>query len=105
VAETKLLDERSVGGQVASLQIGEQPTAGPDHLEQTAAAVMVLQVGPEVVGERVDPLGEQGHLHLGGSCISVVGPVLGHYTLLVKAHAAGILCPMSRIVIRCSTGK
>src|SRR5215210_4463209 len=87
VPETKLLDERSVGRQVASLEIGQQAAASSDHLEQAAAAVMVLQVGPEVVRQGIDPLGEQCHLYLGRAGIGFVGPVLGYYGLLVKAHA------------------
>jgi hypothetical protein len=91
VPETKLLDEGSVGRQVASLEVREQSAAGTDHLQQPAAAVMILQMGPEVVSERVDPLGEKRHLDLRGPGIGFMGPVLGYYRLLVEAHAADIL--------------
>ncbi len=43
VPETKLLDERSVGRQITSLEVRQQPAAGTHHLEQTAAAVMILR--------------------------------------------------------------
>ena len=65
VPEAKLLDERSIRRQVASLGVREQPAAGADHLQQPAAAVMVLGVRPEVLGEGINPLGEQRYLYLG----------------------------------------
>ena len=94
VPEAKLLDERPVSRQVASLEVGQQPAAGPDHLQQPAAAVMILGVGSEVIGEGVDPLGEQGHLYLGRTGIAFVGLMLGRHRLLVEAHAAW--CPRKR---------
>ena len=88
VPETELLDEGPVSRQVASLEVGEQPAAGPDHLQQPAAAVMILRVGAKVFGEGIDPLGEQRHLHFGRSGVALVGLVPGRYRLLVEAHAA-----------------
>src|SRR5665647_2725813 len=38
---------------------------GPNHLQQPAAAVMVLLVRPKVLGEVVDALGEEGNLDTG----------------------------------------
>src|SRR5690606_4466847 len=53
------------------------------QLEQAAAAVEVLEVaapalalGPEVLGERVDALGQQGDLDLGGPGVLLVLTVL-----------------------------
>ena len=103
--EPKLLDERSVRRQITSLEIGEQPASGADHLQQAPSAVMVLQMGAEVLGQGVDPLGKQCHLHLGGTGVAGMGLVLGYHCLLVKAHVAGVLFMVSRVVIRCSTGK
>ena len=86
--EAKLFDECSVRGQVAALEIREEPAAGTDHLQQPSAAVMVLRMGPEVIGEGIDPLGEQSDLYLGGPGVFLVGLMLGRYSLLVEAHAA-----------------
>ena len=72
VAETQLLDERPVGRQIAALQVRQQAPPRADHLEQSPATVMVLGVRPEVIGERVDPLGEQGHLDPGGPGVRLV---------------------------------
>ncbi len=88
VPKAKLFDEGSVRRQIASLEISEQPAAGPDHLQQTAAAVMVLGVGPKMIGEGVDSLGEQRNLHFGRAGVAFVGLVLGRNRLLIEAHAA-----------------
>jgi hypothetical protein len=96
VTETKLLDEGSVGLEVTSLEIREQSAASPDHLEEATAAVVVLEMGAEMVGEGIDPLGQEGHLHLGRPGISGVGLVLGRDRLLVEAHAVRVLWSVSR---------
>src|SRR5919112_971377 len=88
VPEAKLFDECSVRGQVAALEIREEPTAGTNHLQQPSAAVMVLGVSPEVLGEGINPLGEQCYLNLGGAGVGFVGLMLGRHSLLVEAHAA-----------------
>ena len=44
---------------------GKQALAPVDHLQQAAPAVVVFQMGLEVRREFVDPVGEQGDLHLG----------------------------------------
>jgi hypothetical protein len=86
--EAKLFDECSVRGQVAALEIREEPAAGTNHLQQPSAAVMVFGMGPEVIGQGIDPLSEQRYLYLGGSSVLFVGLMLGRHTLLVEAHAA-----------------
>src|SRR5918998_3964010 len=88
VPEAKLFDECSVRGQVAALEISEEPAAGTNHLQQPSAAVMVLGMSPEVLGQGIDPLGEQSYLYLGGSGVGFVGLVPGRHSLLVEAHAA-----------------
>ena len=37
--------------------------------------MVILVVGPQVLGEVVDPCGEQGHLHLGGTGVALVAPI------------------------------
>ena len=87
VAETQLLDERPVGRQVTALQIRQQAPPRADHLEETPATMMVLRVSPEVVGERIDPLGEHGHLQGSGPGVRLVEAMLFGDCLLVEAHA------------------
>ena len=87
VPEPKLLDQRSVGRQITTLEVREQTAAGPHHLQETAPAVVVLEVGTEVVGQGVDSLGEERHLHFGRAGIAGMRLMFGHHGLLVEAHA------------------
>src|SRR6266699_3569482 len=65
MAETQLVDELPIPFQVVALQILEQAPALRDHLEEAALPVEVLGVHPEVIGEAVEPLGEQRDLDRG----------------------------------------
>jgi hypothetical protein len=42
----------------------EQPSPLPDEHEESATGMVILLVGLEMLGEVVDPLGEDGHLHI-----------------------------------------
>src|SRR5207245_6765661 len=59
-----------------SLQVLEQAAALRDHPEQAALSVKVFGVHPKVIGEAVDPLGEQRDLDRGRPRVSLVLPVL-----------------------------
>src|SRR5205823_13515435 len=76
LAETQLVDELPIPFQVVALQILEQAPALRDHPEEAALPVEVLGVHPEVIGEAVDPLGEQRDLDRGRPRIPLVPPVL-----------------------------
>src|SRR6185436_2047851 len=91
VSETELLDQRAIGRQVAALQIGQQPPPGANHLEQASAAVMIFGMGPEVIGEGIDSLGQQGDLDPGRPGVVLTLPMRLYYNPLVKAHSPSIL--------------
>src|SRR6266511_3091881 len=76
MAETQLVDELPVLREVGALQVLQQAAAAADHLQQAALPVKVLGVDPEVLGEAVDPLGEQRHLNPAGPGVPIVLPVL-----------------------------
>src|SRR5437870_4676522 len=65
VAETQLVDELPIALQVGALQVFQQAPALADHPEEAALPVEILGVDPEVIGEAVDPLGEQRDLDRG----------------------------------------
>src|SRR5205823_3862050 len=75
MAETELFDELPIPFQVGALQVLEQAAALRDHPQQAALSVKVLGVDPKVVGEAVDPLGEQRDLDRGRPRVPLVPPV------------------------------
>src|SRR5690606_15672934 len=83
VTQAEFGDEGTIAIEVATLDVVEEPPPGTDHLEQSATRVMILRVRLEVVGERVDPRGEQGHLDLGRTGVGSVGAMLLDDGLLV----------------------
>src|SRR5689334_6646132 len=91
VTETQLLDQRAIGWQIAASEVLEKPASRPDHLEQPPATVMVLRMGAEVIGERVDPLRQERDLDPGRAGIGLVPAVFGDHGLLVERHAAAVL--------------
>src|SRR5918992_4118750 len=81
LAEPESLNGRAVALEILPLQVIEQAAAAADQLEQAAAAVMVLGVGLEVLGQLGDAVGEQGHLHLRGPRVGVVDTVVLDHSL------------------------
>jgi len=65
VAETQLVDELPIALQVGALEVLQQAAALAHHPEEAALPVEVLRMDPEVIGEAVDPLGEQRDLDRG----------------------------------------
>src|SRR5882672_3819497 len=72
LADAESRDDALVTFKVLALQVIQQPAAFADHLDQSEARVIVLGMGPEMVGQLLDPLGEDGDLDLRGACIRVV---------------------------------
>src|SRR2546427_6755802 len=62
MAETQLVDELPIAFQVHALQVLQQAAALADHFQEAALPMVVLGVRPEVIGQAVDPLGEQRDL-------------------------------------------
>jgi len=63
--EPELLNERAIALEIPLLQVVEEPAAPADELEEPAARVVILPMDAEVLGQLLDPLGEQRDLHLG----------------------------------------
>src|SRR6266487_6910640 len=75
LADVQSLDEIRVALGVFHLEVVEQPAALADEHQQSAARVVILCVGLEVLREVVDALAEDGHLHFRGASVSIVGLV------------------------------
>jgi hypothetical protein len=71
--EAELLEELRVFREVVALDVVEQLTTAGGHLEEAAAAVEVLAVGAEMLGQVIDASGQQGDLDLGGTGVFIVG--------------------------------
>ena len=81
--QSQLCDECSVALHVLFLEIPKQAPTLADHHEQTSPAVMVLLVDLQVLGEVVDPLGEQRDLDLRGAGVRPVRAVFVYNCLRV----------------------
>src|SRR5258708_2402357 len=86
IPQPEVLDDLTVAVDVRPLHVVQQTAAVPDHLQQPAAAMMVFLVSPEVLGEVVDPLGEQGDLDSRGAGVRLVLLVLLERRGVVKSH-------------------
>jgi len=76
LSQAELADDRAVTLDVVLLQVVQQISSVTDHLLQTAAAVEVLLVGLEVLGQVRDAAGQNCNLYLGRTGVSFVGSVL-----------------------------
>src|SRR4051794_31859152 len=75
LADTELVDDRAIAIVVGLLQVVEQATTPADQLEQSAAAVMVLRMRLEVLGEVGDTVRQKRDLHLRRAGVAVMGGV------------------------------
>src|ERR671927_520468 len=76
-AQTEASDQGPVPLDVVLPDVVEQSAPAAHEHEQSPAAVVVLLVGLEVLGEVVDALGEERDLYLGRAGVTLVQPVLG----------------------------
>src|SRR6476659_10663987 len=90
VPQSEFLDDLAVAVDVRPLHVVEKTATGADHLQQAAAAVMVLLVRPEMFGEVVDPLREEGHLNARGAGVGLVRLVLLERRCVVESHVSGL---------------
>ncbi len=56
------------------LEIIQEPPALADHFQQTAAGMVVLLVGLEVLLQVLDPLAQQGDLNFRGAGVRPASP-------------------------------
>ena len=69
LTDAQLGDECTIAVDVLLCQVVQQVTALTNHHQQTAAGVVVMLVNPQVVGQLVDPGGQDSYLNLGSSVI------------------------------------
>jgi hypothetical protein len=71
--KAELREDIGVFVQLVLLQVIEQLTTTARHLEQTTARMEVFAVGAEMLGQVIDPGGEECDLNFGRTGIGVVG--------------------------------
>lgn len=91
MAQSEIFDQPAVPVQVGSLEVFQQTTPLAYHAQQAATAVVILLVGPEMVGELVDPLRQQRHLHGRTATIGVVQTVLLYDRFFFDRHLGSLL--------------
>src|SRR5258708_27933491 len=64
LADAELVDDGAVAVLIRLLQVVEKAAAAADQLEETAAAVMLLRMGLEVLGQAGAPIRQNRHPHL-----------------------------------------
>ena len=82
LAQVQLLDDRAVTLDIDLLQVAKKVSSVADHLQHAAAAVVVLVVGLEVLGQSVDAMGKDRDLNLGRTGVALMGGVLRNDSLL-----------------------
>ena len=76
LSEVQLFDDRAVTLDVGLLQVAKKVSSVTNHLQKSAAAVVILVVSLEVLGQIVDSVSQKRDLNLGRTCVALVGSVL-----------------------------
>src|ERR1700751_1801123 len=90
-ADTEPLPDRAVAVDVLLGQVLQQPAAAADQQQQPAAAVVVVLVHLQVLGQVVDPPGQQRDLDFRRTGVTLTGRVLRQDLLLgggVERHVS-----------------
>jgi hypothetical protein len=86
LTDPQFLDNSAVAIDVLFGQIVEQIASVPDHFQQAAPAVVILFVYFQMLGQMVDPLGQDRDLNLRRACVPIVETILRNDFLFVRVH-------------------
>ena len=75
LTDAQLGDQSTIALDVLAHQVVQQLAALTDHLVQAEAAVVVLLVHTQVLGQLVDASGQDSHLDLGRTGVGSMGAV------------------------------
>ena len=79
LAQVEFLQQVVVLGEVFALEVIKQLATTAGHLEQATAAVEILAMRAQMLGQVIDPGGEQRDLDVAGASVLLVGFVLCDY--------------------------
>src|SRR5450830_71424 len=94
LAQTQPLNQAAVAVCVLALQVVQQLAPLADHSQETAAGMMILDVGLEMAGQLVDARRQQGDLHFRGTGVALGALVIVHDLRFVRSgewHANTLL--------------
>ena len=92
LSETQLLNDSTVALDVGLLEVYKKVSSVSYHLLKSAAAVVVLVVGLEVLGKVLDSVGKKCDLYLGRTCVALMSSVLLNNCLLFVFHHDVFTC-------------
>ena len=76
LTKTQSGDQSTIAVDVLLAQIVQKVPALADHLQQAAAAVVVVDMGAQMISQLVDAVGQNGNLNLGGTGVALMGRIL-----------------------------
>jgi hypothetical protein len=91
VPEAQFLDDLPVSVDIRTLQVVQETATTSDHLEESTTTVVVLLVESEVIGQIVDPLGEQRDLNAGRSTVGLMRPIFLDGRTFFESHVLTFL--------------
>jgi hypothetical protein len=77
-----------VSGEIGGVEVIQKTAALADHFEQAAPGAVIFDVFLQMLGQVVDSLGEQGHLHISGPCVPLMN--LEPFNRLAFFHSRSI---------------
>ncbi len=88
LSDVQLFDDRAVTLDIGLLQVVQKVSSVTNHLQKSAAAVVVLVVGLEVLGQIVNSVGQNCDLYLGRTRVTLVRRVgFNNCLLFVFQHS------------------
>jgi hypothetical protein len=72
--QAQFLEHALVAVVRSALEVVEHLASPGDHLEKAAARGMILDVRLQMIGELIDAVGQQSHLHVRAPCVFLVHP-------------------------------
>jgi hypothetical protein len=86
-AETQTIEERGITLHIVFFQVIQKTAPVPDQLEQSTAGRMVLGMGFKMLGQVLDPLGNEGNLNFWGTGVRILlFKILNQLGLLFLRH-------------------
>ena len=86
LSEVQLFDDRAVTLDIGLLQVAKKVSSVTNHLQKSAAAVVILVISLEVLSQIVDSVSQKRDLYLRRTGITLMSSVLLNNCLLFVFH-------------------